>query len=104
VKHFLIRYTFKQGTKEAWHAEINRFITALENDPKLKGRISYRCMKVRGDSDEYYHVAAAADDEAPGDLNAADFFKVYTAASDYASAGGLEVLPLEIIAETSFRA
>jgi hypothetical protein len=103
MKHFLIRYTFKQGTREAWHAEISRFISALENDPKLSGRISYRCMKVR-EGDEYYHVAAAADDRAPGDLNAADFFKRYTEASDTVSAGGLEVLPLEIIAETSFRA
>jgi hypothetical protein len=103
MKHFLIRYTFSQGTREAWHAEITRFITALENDPKLRGRISYRCMKVR-DTDDYYHVAAAADDRAPADLNAADFFKRYTEASDAVSAGGLEVLPLEIIAETSFRA
>jgi hypothetical protein len=103
MKHFLIRYTFKNGTREAWHQEIKRFITALENDPKLKGRISYRCTKVR-DSDEYYHVAAAADDQAPADLNAADFFKHYTDASDAVSAGGLEVLPLEIIAETSYRA
>jgi hypothetical protein len=103
VKHFLVKYTFKQGTREAWHAEIARFIAALEADPKLQGRISYRCMKVR-DSDDYYHVAAAADDAAPGDLNAADFFKHYTAASDTVSAGLLEVLPLEILAETSFRA
>lgn len=103
MKHFLIKYTFKNGTREAWHEEIARFISALENDPKLRGRIAYRCMKVR-DSDEYYHVAAAADDAAPGDLNAADFFKRYTEASDAASGGTLEVLPLDILAETAFRA
>jgi hypothetical protein len=103
MKHFLIRYTFKNGTREAWHAEIKRFITALESDPKLQGRISYRCMQVKG-SDEYYHVAAAADETAPADLNAADFFKHYTEASDAVSGGGLEVLPLEIIAETTYRA
>jgi len=103
MKHFLVKYTFKEGTQEAWHAEIKRFIAALENDPKLKGRISYRCMKVR-DSNDYYHVAAAADDAAPADLNAADFFKHYTEASDRVSAGLLEVLPLEIIAETTYRA
>jgi hypothetical protein len=103
MKHFLIKYVFKNGTREAWHAEIARFISALENDPKLKGRIAYRCMKVR-DSDDYYHVAAAVDDRAPGDLGEADFFKHYTDASDAASGGTLEVLPLEIIAETTFRA
>jgi hypothetical protein len=103
MKHFMIKYTFKQGTREAWHAEIARFIAALENDPKLKGRIAYRCMNVR-DSDDYYHLAAALDDTAPADLNEAAFFKHYTEASDAASGGTLEVLPLEIIAETTLRA
>jgi hypothetical protein len=103
MKHFLIKYTFEHGTREAWHAEITRFIAALNSDEKLRGRIAYRCMKVR-DTDDYYHVAAAVDDAAPGDLNAADFFKRYTDASDAVSGGKLEVLPLEIIAETSFRA
>jgi hypothetical protein len=103
MKHFMIKYTFKQGTREAWHAEIARFIAALENDPKLGGRVAYRCMKVR-DGDDYYHLAAALDDRAPADLGEADFFKHYTEASDAASGGTLEVLPLEIIAETALRA
>jgi hypothetical protein len=103
MKHFMIKYTFKQGTREAWHAEIARFIAGLESDPKLKGRVAYRCMKVR-DSDDYYHLAAALDDKAPADLGEADFFKHYTAASDAASGGTLDVLPLEIIAETTLRA
>jgi hypothetical protein len=103
MKHFLIKYTFKNGPREAWHAEIARFISALENDPKLRGRIAYRCMKVR-EADEYYHFATVLDDAAPGDLGEADFFKHYTDASDNASGGTLEVLPLEVVAETSFRA
>ena len=103
MKHFLIKYTFKEGTREAWHAEIARFIAALENDPNLSARIAYRCMKVR-DSDEYYHLASVLDDRAPADLGEADFFKHYTEASDTASGGTLDVLPLEIIAETALRA
>jgi hypothetical protein len=102
MKHFMIKYTFKQGPREAWHAEIARFIAALENDPKLSSRIAYRCMKIR-DSDEYYHLAAAFDDAAAGELGEADFFKHYTEASDAASGGTLDVFPLEIIAETKLR-
>jgi hypothetical protein len=49
-------------------------------------------------------ATAAVDDRATGDLGEADFFKHYTEASDAASGGTLEVLPLEIIAETTFRA
>jgi hypothetical protein len=102
VKHFMIKYTFQQGTREAWHAEIARFIAALDTDPKFKGRVAYRCANVR-DTDDYYHIASALDDAVPADLNEADFFKHYTAASDVASAGTLHVLPLEIIAETALR-
>ena len=42
MKHFMIRYKFANGTTEAWHGEIARFIAALDNDPELKGRIVYR--------------------------------------------------------------
>ncbi|HEV8023000.1 MAG TPA: hypothetical protein VGP41_17115 [Candidatus Lustribacter sp.] len=102
MKHFLIKYTFKNGPRDAWHGEIKRFIAALESDPKLKGRVSYRCMKAR-DSDDYFHFATVIDDSAPGDLGETDFFKHYTEASDAASGGTLEVLPLEVVAETAFR-
>ena len=47
MKHFLIKYRFKSGSKDEWHQEIARFIAALDNDPALKGKISYRCMKRR---------------------------------------------------------
>ena len=56
IKHFLIKYVFKSGTREAWHLQIQQFISSLDNDPELKGRISYRCMKER-DGSGYYHLA-----------------------------------------------
>jgi hypothetical protein len=59
-------------------------------------------MRVR-DTDDYYHLATVLDDRAPADLNEADFFKHYTAASETASGGTLEVLPLDVIAETTLR-
>jgi hypothetical protein len=63
MKYFMIKYQFAHGTPEDWHREIGRFIAALNNDPELKGRISYRCMKNRDDT-SYYHLAAAADEQA----------------------------------------
>src|SRR5215475_2654528 len=40
MKHFMIKYEFRNGTTEVWHQEIGRFIKAIDNDPELKGRIS----------------------------------------------------------------
>ena len=33
MKHFMIRYKFANGTTEAWHGEIARFIAALDGSP-----------------------------------------------------------------------
>jgi hypothetical protein len=99
MKHFLIKYQFKNGTKEEWHREIKQFISALNNDPKLNGKISYRCMKSREGSD-YYHLAGATDDHAIKTLQQRDFFSHYTKMTKSVAGGEVEVLPLEIIAET----
>jgi hypothetical protein len=103
MKHFLITYTRKNGTADALHEEAKRFVSALDSDPKIKGRIAYRCMRVR-ESDIYVHVATAADDAAPRDLAESQFFKDYTEAIDSAAGTSIEGQPLEIIAETVFRA
>ena len=58
MKHFLIKYRFKDGSPEAWRGEIERFIAAVEADTTLNGRIAYRCMKADNGSGEYYHLAA----------------------------------------------
>jgi hypothetical protein len=100
MKQFLIRYRFTNGTQEEWHQDIVRFIANLDSDPLLKGRISYRCMKKAGDCD-YYHLARAADDQAPKDLQQRDWFKHYTEKTRLVAGGQVEVLPLEIIAETA---
>ena len=104
MKHFLIKYQFKDGSPEAWREEIQRFIAAVEADQALNGRIAYRCMKAENGSGEYYHLAAAADEEAAKALQQRDFFKRYTEETKRVSGGTVEVLPLAIIAETSARA
>jgi len=103
MKHFMIKYQFANGTPEEWHREIGRFISALDNDPELKGRIIYRCMKNRDDS-SYCHLAAAADEQAIKALQSREFFSRYTEQTKRAAGGEVEVLPLEIIAETKHRA
>ena len=104
MKHFLIKYSFKDGSPEAWRGEIERFIAAVEADRTLNGRIAYRCMKADNGSGEYYHLAATADDEASKALQQRDFFKRYTEETKRVSGGTVEVLPLAIIAETAARA
>jgi hypothetical protein len=103
MKHFMIRYSFKDGSREEWHQSIARFIAALESDPAVRGKIAYRCMNVKNSAD-YYHLAAAADDGAIKALQANEFFRRYNEETKRISGGTVEVVPLEIIAETAFRA
>ena len=103
MKYFLIKYRLQNGSQDAWHHDIAEFISALDGDPALQGKISYRCMKGRDGSD-YYHLAAAADEQAIKALQAREFFSRYTEKTKLAAGGAVEVLPLEIIAETKQRA
>src|SRR5215831_17925972 len=101
MKQFLIKYRLKNGSPDAWHADIARFIAALNEDPALKG-ISYRCMKHR-DGTDYYHLATVTDDQAVKALQSRDFFSRYTEQTKHVAGGEVEVLPLEIVAETKAR-
>ncbi|HMI00381.1 MAG TPA: hypothetical protein VK577_28005, partial [Bradyrhizobium sp.] len=71
-----------------------------DNDPELKGRIIYRCLKNRDDS-SYYHLAAAADEQAIKTLQARDFFKHYTEKTRQVAGGDVVVTSMELIAETA---
>jgi len=103
MKHFLIKYRFKAGSQEDWHKAIDGFIAALNSDPAVKGKIAYRCMKNR-DGTDYYHLAAASDDSASKALSNQAFFKRYQEQTKLAAGGEIEVVPLELIAETVLRA
>jgi hypothetical protein len=100
MKHFLIRYRLKNATAEAWHHDVVAFIAALQGDGVLKGNISYRCMKI-SDGVDYHHLASAVDGRAIKTLQARDFFKDYTERTKLVAGGEVEVLPLEVIAETT---
>ena len=101
MKYSMIKYQFTNGTAEEWHREIDRFIAALNSDPELRGRISYRCLKNRDDSG-YFQLASAADDAAVKALQQRDFFKHYTEKTRQVAAGGeVTVTPIDLIAETA---
>ncbi len=100
MKHFMIKYQFANGTPEEWHREVGRFISALDSDPELKGKIGYRVMKARDDAG-YFHLAAAADEQAVKTLQSRDFFKHYTEKTRQVAGGEVTVTPIELIAETA---
>ena len=100
MKHFMIKYRFANGTPAEWHQEIARFIAALNADPELKGKISYRCMKNRDDP-SYFHLASAADEHAVKTLQSRDFFKRYTERTRQVAGGEVTVTPIELIDATA---
>jgi hypothetical protein len=100
MKYSMIKYQFTSGSTEDWHREIGRFIAAIEADPELKGKISYRCMKNAGDAG-YVHLAAAADDAAIKTLQSRDFFQRYREKTREVAGGNVTVTPVEMIAGTA---
>ena len=59
-------------------------------------------MKIR-DSADYLHLATAADDQAIKALQQSPFFSDYTEKTRKVAGGSVDVLPLDIIAETQSR-
>ena len=102
MKYNLIKYHFTNGSQDEWRREVERFVAAINDDPALRGKIAYRAM--RTPEGDYYHIAASVDDSATKELVHRDFFEAYTQKVEHASAGSVEVLPLEVIAETDFKA
>ena len=100
MKHFMIRYTRSSASEADWHRDIAGFIAALDGDPDLRGKISYRCMKLR-DTPDYIHLAAAADEQAVKTLQGKEFFKRYADRTREVSGGSVTVTPIEVIAETA---
>src|SRR5258708_29838874 len=63
MKNFLIKYRLANGTETEWHQAIARLISAVDDDPDLKGKISYPSMKIPDDQ-AYYHLPTAAGHQA----------------------------------------
>src|SRR5258708_1147621 len=93
-------HTHLPGTTGDRHRQVASFLASLDGDPALKGKIGYRCMKGR-DGADYYHIATVFDDTARIALQERAFFKHYTEATRVVSGDSVEVVPLEMIAETA---
>ena len=99
MKQFLVKYRRQNGTPEEWHREIARFIANIDADPAIKGKVGYRCLKAR-DGADYFHIATVYEDSGQAALQTKDWFKAYQGATKAVSGGTVEVLPLELVAET----
>ncbi|MDB4979880.1 MAG: hypothetical protein JWM82_632 [Myxococcales bacterium] len=57
AKRFSIRYNFTldNDSVDAWHVHVATFISEIENDPALQGRLSYLCLK----DEETEHVSGS---------------------------------------------
>jgi quinol monooxygenase YgiN len=99
MKHVVIQYRREHATPEQWHQEVTRFITALDSDPAIGGKISYRCMS-SGEGPNYVHLVEVRDDAAQKTLQERDYFKHYTAETRRISGGSVQVTPMHIVAET----
>ena len=102
MRHFLIKYRLQHGSAENWHRHIAEFVSALDTDPELKGRIAYRVLRPVG-GDDYYHLATAVDDEAVRVLQTKEFFKLHNERTRRAAGEDVKGVPLEIVAETQNR-
>jgi hypothetical protein len=76
VIYSLIEYRIKEPSK-TWESEVVPFIEAIDGDPSLRGRISYRCLKQQ-DGVSFCHFAAASDESAVEELKRKPFFKPYS--------------------------
>ena len=101
MKHTLIRYHLTHGSPDEWDAAVKAFVSAIEADPVLRGKISYRAMKTA--EGDYFHHASVADEHALAALQNSSFFKAYTQKVEHAGGGDVEVGPVEILAETEYQ-
>src|ERR1700722_18145990 len=96
-----IRYTLHTPSEE-WEREVVAFIDAVECDPSLSGRISYRSYK-GPDGVSFCHMSGAADAGALADLMAKPFFKQYAARVKEVSKSGPEVTQLNLVGGTKIQ-
>ena len=100
MKQTLIKYKLTNATADEWHRDIAKFIAALDTDPAINGRISYRVMKSR-EGNDYYHLATHVDNDAVKALQQSAFFKPYQERTRQVAGGDVSVSPLELIAEVA---
>jgi hypothetical protein len=97
----LIRYAIREPSED-WEREVSAFIQAIDRDPSLRGRVSYRCLK-ESDGVSFCHIAAAVNDSAVEDLKERPFFKPYSAKLRAIATRGPEFTKLQVVGETEIQ-
>jgi hypothetical protein len=92
-----LRERLQFAAQDAW-SDLPGSLCASE-EPGSDLAIAQGSVPVR-DGIDYYHLAFAVDDRAIKTLQERDFFKRYTEKTKFVAGGEVEVLPLEVVAET----
>ena len=104
MKQFLIRYRRGGTDAETWHRDVAAFIAALDGDAELSGKIS-RIAACASPTATIICISPRRQTRPPSRrCNPRDYFKRYNERTRQVAADGkVEVLKLDVVAETKNR-
>ncbi len=94
----LIQYDY-DGDEAAWLSAAEDFVAAIDNDPVLRGKFSYR-VNIAADGVGRAHVGRWDSDETLAHLQSQDFFKTFAAKVGEFAGGAQNATRLRLAAET----
>jgi len=95
----LIQYDY-DGDESAWQTAVEGFVTAIDADPDLRGKFSYR-VNTAADGVGRVHVGRWDKEETLAHLQAQDFFKQFAAKVGEFAGGSPNVTRLRQAAGTT---
>ncbi len=95
----LIQYDY-DGDEGAWLAAVEDFVAAIDDDPVLRGRFSYR-VNVAADGVSRVHVGRWDSEETLTHLQSQDFFKAFAAKVGEFAGGPPNASRMRLAAETA---
>jgi len=95
----LIQYNY-DGDEGTWLAAMEDFVAAIDADPALRGKFSYR-VNVAADGVGRVHVGQWDSDETLAHLQSQPFFKTFAGKVGEFSGGGPNAGRMRLAAETA---
>ncbi len=95
----LIQYNY-DGEEAPWLAAVEAFIAAVDGDPALAGKFSYR-VNVASDGVGRVHVGQWDSEETLAHLQSQEFFKTFAGKIGEFSGGGPNASRMRLAAETA---
>ncbi len=95
----LIQYNY-DGDEGEWMTAVEAFVGAVDADPALRGKFSYR-VNIAGDGVGRAHVGRWDAEETLAHLQAQDFFKRFAAKVSEFAGGAPNATRLRLAAETA---